>query len=124
MTYQQITIVGNVGNDPKFAYTDTGVARLTFSLAGSYSTRSQDGQWANATCWWRVTVWGQLAESIQNYVNKGKSLLVTGSRIETHAFTGKDGQPKAALQITADTVRLLGKRDHVDSEHKTEDLPF
>ena len=111
MTYQQITVVGNVGRDPVLRYTQSGTAVTDFSLASTRNWTDSNGQRQERTTWWRVTCWRRQAEIVAQYVKKGRQVLVTASQIEANAYTGQDGDPRASLDITADEVRLLGNRN-------------
>ena len=53
--YQQLTLIGNLGNDPEMRYTPSGVAVTSFSLAVSRSWTGKDGQRQEKTIWFRVT---------------------------------------------------------------------
>lgn len=107
--YQSITLVGNVGREVNFRYTQSGVPVADFSLA--VTTRRGSGEnRTEETLWVRVTCWRQLAEVANNYVKKGSSLLVVGTA-KVSAYLDKAGQPAATLEVTADTFQLLGRRD-------------
>ena len=109
--YQQITLVGNLGNDPEMRYTPSGLPVTSFNLAVNKSWTSADGQRQDKTLWFRVTAWRKLAETVSQYVTKGQQVLVIGEIEEARAFTDRDGNLRASLEITAQTVRFLGKRE-------------
>ncbi|MBI3941890.1 MAG: single-stranded DNA-binding protein [Chloroflexi bacterium] len=105
--YQKTIVVGNLGSDPELRYTQSGQAVCSFSLAVNRKWTGQDGQAREETTWFRVSVWGKQAETVNQYLAKGRMALVEG-RIATHAFMGNDGQPRASLDLTADSVRFIG----------------
>jgi single-strand DNA-binding protein len=107
MTYQQITIVGNVGRDPELRYTQSGIAVTNFTLAVNRTWQDDDGQTQERVTWWRVTCWRRQAEVVAQYVKKGRQVLVTASQVEADAYAGRDGEPRASLNVTADEVRFL-----------------
>lgn len=113
MTYQQITIVGNVGRDPELRYTQGGNAVTDFSVAVNSGYTDSQGQRVERTTWYRVTCWGRLAETAASYLKKGRQVLVVGDRIEANAYTGRDGSARASLDLTANVVRFLGNRNDV-----------
>jgi len=119
MTFCEIILVGNVGKDPELRFTNTGSAVCDFSLAVNRNRR-QGEEWIKETTWFRITVWGQQAESVKQYVQKGKQVLVIGDRIEANAFVGKDGQARASLDVTARTVRFLSGREEGSSGERGE----
>lgn len=101
--YQEITIVGNVGADAEQRYTPDGTPVTSFSVATSRKVKDQD-----VTTWHRVTCWRKLAEVTGQYVKRGDRILVTGT-VEARAWAdGRTGDPRAALEVTAETVRFLG----------------
>jgi len=132
--YQHVVIVGNLGRDPEMRYTPSGVPVTTFSVAVSKRWKSQDGEMHEKTTWFRVTAWRKLAELCNQYLSKGRQVLVEGE-VEASAWKGQDGEPRATLELTANNVRFLGTR--ADSAYNAggetlkdgpgmpeEDLPF
>lgn len=107
MTYQQLTIIGNVGRDPELRYTGNGIAVTDFSLACNERYNDQQGNSQERTTWYRVTCWRRQAEVVAQYVKRGRQVMVVASRIEANAYEGKDGQPRASLDVTADRVVFL-----------------
>ena len=109
--YQQITLVGNLGNDPEMRYTPSGVPVTSFSLAVNKSWTGQDGQKQDKTTWFRVTTWRKQAEIVSQYLTKGRQVLVIGEIEDARPWTDKDGNQRASLEVTAQTVRFIGGRD-------------
>jgi single-strand DNA-binding protein len=108
--YQQMTIVGNVGRDPEVRFTPQGVAVCDFSVAVNKEFTTSNGESRTTTVWFRVTCWRKLAEVVGKYVTKGKQLLVVGE-ITTSAYVDKAGLPQATIELTAQTIKFLGKRE-------------
>ena len=105
--YQQITLIGNLGNDPEMRYTPSGVAVASFSLAVNKSWTTESGEKQDKTTWFRVTCWRKQAEVVSQYLGKGKQVMVVGEIEEARAFTDKSGNQRASLEVTATTVRFL-----------------
>ena len=117
----EITIIlGNVGRDPETRFTQEGKQVTTFSVAVSRGQK---------TNWYRVTCWERLAEVTAKYVTKGMWLQVTGS-VQADAYIGKDGKPRASLELTARSVEFGPKLSDDDDtmsdfDDPTEgDIPF
>ncbi len=119
--YQRIVLVGNLGNDPEMRYLPDGRPVTGFSLATNrrWSDR-QTGESREETVWWRVSVFGNQAEACNQYLSKGRQVLVEG-RMRPDPTTGgpriwtrQDGTPGASYEITAESVRFLGGRQEVD----------
>jgi single-strand DNA-binding protein len=109
MTYQQTIILGNVGRDPEMRYLQNGVAVCDFSVAVN-KRYTANGERKEETTWFRVTCWRQLAETVNQYVRRGKQVMVVGE-VSVYAYLDKSGQPAASLQLTASDVRFVGTRE-------------
>ena len=113
--YHTIIIVGNLGRDPEMRYTPSGQAVTNLSVATSRQYTGSDGQQVKETIWFRVSVWGKQAETVNQYLKKGRSVLVEGRLVPDPATGGPkiwQGQsgPGAAYEVSATTVRFLGGR--------------
>ena len=115
--YQKITIIGNLGNDPEMKYMPDGTAVTSFSVATNRRwTDSRSGQPQDETTWFRVSVWRKQAETANQYLSKGKKVLVEG-RLKPDAQTGgprlwtrQDGTVAASYEITADNIVFLSAK--------------
>jgi len=107
--YQHVVIVGRLGRDPEMRYTPSGVPVTSFSVAVSRKWKNQNGELQEKTTWFRVTAWRKLAELCNEYLEKGRMVLVEGE-IDASAWVGQDGEPRATLELTAQNVRFLGGR--------------
>jgi len=105
MSWQQLIIVGNVGNVKEIKYTQAGHAILEFSLA--VNERWGDG--TEHAMWFRVSVWNKLAEPMTKFIHKGKMVMVVGT-VSGSAYLDKNNQPAYSLEVRARDVRLLGGR--------------
>lgn len=114
--YQQITLIGNLGTEPEMRYTPSGVPVASFSLAVNRSWAGQDGQRQTKTTWFRISVWNKQAEIVSQYLHKGSKVLVIGEMEDARAFTDKEGNLRASLEVRSNTVRFLdGKNDSAGS---------
>ena len=112
--YQYIVIAGNVGRDPELRYTSDGTAVCDFSVAVNKRWTGADGEQKEKTTWFRVTAWRRLAETVNQYLSKGRQVLVTGE-VDASAWVGQDGEPRATLEITARDIKFLGRRNDADT---------
>ena len=112
--YHKIIIVGNLGRDPEMRYTPDGTPVTHFSVATNRRWTDQEGQQHDETTWWRVTAWGRQAEVCNQYLQKGRLVLVEGRLKPDPAtggpriWTGNDGVARASFEVTALNVRFLG----------------
>jgi len=113
--FQKIIIVGNLGSDPEMRFTPDGTPVTSFSVAANRHWTAKDGSQSEKTTWFRVTAWRKLAETCNQYLSKGRTVLVEGE-VEASAWTGQDGTARATLEVTARNVRFLcGPRNNDES---------
>ncbi len=105
--YQKTIIVGNLGGDPEMRYTPSGTAVTNFSVAVSRRWTGRDGQKQEKTTWFRVNAWDKLGELCNQYLSKGRLVLVEGD-VEARAWTSQEGEARASLEIRAFNVQFLG----------------
>jgi single-strand DNA-binding protein len=125
--YQKIVLIGNLGRDPEMRYTPTGQPVTTLSLATNRQYTDNSGQQVKETTWFRVSVWGKQAEACNQYLTKGRPVLVEG-RLTPDLNTGgpriwtkQDGTPGASFEVTAQLVRFLpGRADDQTSYPSSE----
>ncbi len=120
--YQKTIIIGRLGGDPNMRYTPAGQSVTSFSVATDRQY-TKDGQSVKDTVWFKVTAWGKLAETCNNYLQKGKLVLVEGRMGEPDAWIGKeDSKAHAANTLTAEVVKFLSAKEAQDNNQ--EEYPF
>ncbi len=140
--YQKITIIGNLGRDPEMRYMPDGTAVTSFSVATSRRwTDGRTGQQQDETAWFRVSVWRKQAETANQYLSKGKRVLVEG-RLKVDAqtggpaiFTRQDGTVGASFEIIAENILFLTPKGESGGDyesggsggsaaHEEDEIPF
>ena len=106
MSFNKIIVVGNLGRDPELRYTPQGTAVCTFSVATNERRKSATGEQQDVTTWFRVTVWGKQAETVSQYLTKGRNVYVEG-RLHVEEWTDREGKPRFTLELNASDVRFL-----------------
>lgn len=109
--WQQTIILGYLGNDVEMRYTPSGVPVSSFSVAVSRSWTDAGGNKQQKTVWFRVSAWQKLAEITAQYLKKGSKVQVVGELEEARAFTDRDGNARASLELRASNVTFLDSRD-------------
>lgn len=104
------SVIGNLGSDPEMQYSVNGNAFLRMNVASNYRVRGQDGAWTDQTEWVRVTVFGQRAESLSNYLKKGTRVYADG-RLEARPWTDQQGNVRAGLELVASDVEFMSSRE-------------
>ena len=110
----KVILVGNLGRDAELRFTPGGAPVATLNLATTEVWNDKGGQKQEKTEWHRVVLWGKSAESLNEYLVKGKQIYVEG-RLQTRQWDDKDGNKRYTTEIRGDRVVLLsgggGRRD-------------
>ena len=98
-----ITIVGNITRDPELRYTPSGQAnvRLGVAVNRKWQDRSS-GEWQEATSFFDVIAWRELAENVNESLKKGARVVVTG-RLEQRTWE-QEGNKRSVVEIIADEI--------------------
>jgi single-strand DNA-binding protein len=135
--WEQTVIVGNVGREPETKSLPSGTTLCSFSVA--VTTRwndRQSGERREKTNWYSVSCFGKLGEIAQQYVKKGTQIMVVGT-VSARGYIGQqDNEPRASLDLRADTFQLLGGTggggnnsgggydDYAAPPQELDDIPF
>jgi single-strand DNA-binding protein len=103
----KVILVGNLGRDAELRYTPGGAAVATINMATTEVWNDKGGQKQEKTEWHRVVLWGKSAESLTEYLTKGKQIYVEG-RLQTRQWDDKDGNKRYTTEIRGDKIVLLG----------------
>ena len=103
----KVILVGNLGRDAELRYTPGGAAVATLNMATTEIWNDKQGQRQEKTEWHRVVLWGRSAESLTEYLTKGKQIYVEG-RLQTRQWDDKDGNKRYTTEIRGDRIVLLG----------------
>lgn len=109
MSFNKITIVGNLGRDPELRYTPQGNAVCNFSMATNEKRRDKSGEMIDTTTWFRITLWGKQAENASKFLTKGSSVYIEG-RLKVDEWSDRDGKAKYTLDVTATDMQFIGSR--------------
>ena len=104
-TENQITIVGNLTDDPELRYTPNGAAVANFRVAVSRRIRdNQTGEWRDAdTSFFPVNAWRSMAENAAESLTRGSRVVVVG-RLRSRSYETAEGEKRYVTEIEADEV--------------------
>jgi single-strand DNA-binding protein len=105
----KVMIIGNVGRDPEMRYTPSGKPVTSFSVATSRSWVTADNERREATEWFNVVAWRDLAEICNERLSKGSKVYIEG-RLQTRSWETADGQKHFRTEIVADEMIVLDSR--------------
>ena len=109
MSFNKITVVGNLGRDPELRYTPQGNAVCNFSMATNEKRRDKSGEFQDVTTWFRITLWGKQAENASKFLTKGSSVYIEG-RLRVEEWSDRDGKNRYTLDVHATDMQFLGSK--------------
>ena len=106
-SYNRVTLVGNLGQDPEVKSTQSGRSVCSLNIAVNEVWKDKQGQKQERTDWFRCTVWGDQGDNCAKFLKKGRQVLVEG-KLQNRTWEDKDGQKRYATDVVADRVVFLG----------------
>ena len=103
----KVIISGNVCAKPEAFTTQSGISRSNFKVAVQRRVKNQNGNYD--ADFLPVIAWRQNADFCNQYLDKGRKVLVEGS-IQTRSYEAQDGSKRYVTEIIADHVETLDKR--------------
>ena len=117
MSFNKITLVGNLGRDPELRYTAQGTPVCSFSMATNERRKDRNGEMQDHTTWFRITLWNRLAETASQYLQKGKQVYIEG-RLRVEEYVDRDGKPRHSLEVFATDMQFIGSRGDDGGTHE------
>jgi single-strand DNA-binding protein len=101
-----VTIVGNLADDPELRYTQGGVAVVSVRVGSTPRTfNRQTNAWEDGeTVWVRCTAWREVAENVSQSLTKGSRVLVTGRLKAPSAYQSANGEARASLELEIEEI--------------------
>ena len=99
-----VTLVGNITRDPELRFTPTGQATATFGLAVNRRWQNRQTQeWEEATSFFDVVCWREMAENAAESLTRGSRVIVTG-RLDQRSWENQEGEKRSKIEVTADEI--------------------
>lgn len=110
-SFNQATVIGFVGDEPRIIQTQNNKAMASFALATTERgfTKTDGTRTEDRTEWHNIVFFGKPAEIIGQYVHKGTSLFVQG-KLRTRSYEDNGGVKRYVTEIIGDNFQLLNKR--------------
>jgi len=105
-TYNRAIIIGRLGRDPELRYTQNGTPVANMSLATDETYTDREGNRQKRTEWHKVVVWNRQAETVANYLAKGRMALVEGT-LQNNKWQDNQGQNRVTTEIRAQRVVFM-----------------
>ncbi|GAB4456903.1 MAG: hypothetical protein Fur0028_11530 [Bacteroidales bacterium] len=106
----KVILIGNVGKDPIIRNVNDNTPVASFTLATNEIYKDSQGNMQKNTEWHNIVAWRNLAQLAEKYIHKGSQIYVEG-RLKSRTYTDKDNQQRTIVEILADKIQLLGKKE-------------
>ena len=100
-----LTIVGNLTNDPELRFTPSGAAVASFTVASNsrYLDKTTNEWKDGEPVFMRCSVWRQYAENVAESLTRGTRVIVTG-RLKQRSYETREGEKRTVLEMEVDDV--------------------
>jgi single-strand DNA-binding protein len=114
-SYNKIILIGNLTRDPQLSYLPSQTAVVEFGLAVNRRWKDKDGQQREDVCFIDCRCYGKSAETLNQWMKKGRALLVEG-RLEYQQWE-KDGQKRSKHIVQVESFQFMGDKQD-DNGHR------
>ncbi|MEC7262614.1 MAG: single-stranded DNA-binding protein [Bacteroidota bacterium] len=104
----KVQLIGHLGNDPEMVTLENGNKLAKFSLATNETFKNAEGEKVTDTQWHNIVAWGKIAEIAENYLAKGKEIMIEG-KLMSRAYETKEGEKRYITEIKCNELLMLGK---------------
>jgi single-strand DNA-binding protein len=112
--FNSVVIVGRLTRDPELKYAPSGAPVCNFSLATSHKYTKDDGQKAESTTFLDISAWRRLAEICQQFLKKGREVLVMGTLRQSRWVDPKTNLSRSKIRVVAQNVQFFWGRERGD----------
>ena len=106
--YNRVILAGNLTRDPELSYTPSSTPICKFGLAiNRVWTDRESNEKREETCFVDCTLFGKQAETFNQYMSKGKPVLIEG-RLHLNQWTNQEGQKRSKLEVVAERFHFVG----------------
>ncbi len=107
--FNRVVMLGNITRDCELRYLPNGGAVCTTGLATNRRFKKQDGSQGEEVCFIDITFFGRSAEIANQYLSRGKKILVEG-RLKLDQWTDQSGVKHSKHSITVETLQMMDTR--------------
>ena len=130
----KVLLFGRLGRDPEIRVTADNIKVCHINLATTERFKDKNGEWQEGTEWHRVVAFGRTAENCEQYLSKGREILVEG-RLRTREWEDQTGGKRWTTEVVASNITFAGKGTHAEDgrnggrngrtdDHLDEEIPF
>ena len=116
-------MLGNLTRDCELRYLPNGSAVWTTGLATNRRFKKTDGSQGEEVCFIDITFFGRTAEIANQYLSRGKKVLVEG-RLKLEQWTDQQGVKRSKHSITVETLTMVDTRSQAEPTQTHNGIPY
>ena len=110
MSINRVVISGNLTRDAELRRTQSGMAILNIGVAVNDRRRNpQTGEWEDYANFIDCVMFGNRAESVSNYLQKGTKVAIVGKL--RYSQWERDGQKRSKIEVVIDDLVFMSSRN-------------
>jgi single-strand DNA-binding protein len=110
----RVTLIGRLTRDPELRHSRSGDAIASLRIAVNSRARGDGGEWTDKPNFFDVSVFGRQAETVSNYMAKGRRIGIDG-RLQWREWETQDGSKRQSVEVVANDVFFLDNRGDGDA---------
>mgnify|MGYP003111977499 CR=1 FL=1 len=105
----KVQLIGNLGNDPEVIALESGKKLAKFSIATNETYKNAQGEKITDTQWHNVIAWGKVAELTENFLTKGKEVVIEG-KLTSRSYETKTGEKRYITEVVCQELLMIGEK--------------
>ena len=101
-------VTADIIDGQNYAYTKSGSAKLTFSIACNRAVKDAGGNWKDEVSFFDIVAWGKAAENLRQKLYKGVEVVVVGT-LQQNTWTDNNGNRKQKVVIASERVKVFNR---------------
>lgn len=123
MAINSVSISGNLTRDADVQSTGNGKKVIRFTVAVDEKWKNiSTGEWEDHANFFDCVGFGDRWEKLSNYLEKGTKVAISG-KLRWSQWES-DGQKRSKVEIIANDLEFLGKKEPKQERISDEDIPF
>ena len=116
--FNKVILLGNLSKDIELKYTPAGTAIAKTAIATNRRFKTQSGEQKEEVCFIDITLFGRSAEVANQYLGKGKQVLIEG-RLVLEQWTDSNGNKRSKHSVQVESMQMLGGKDSANNAQTT-----
>lgn len=120
----RVVLSGNLTRSPELKTTPGGMAVLQMGIAvNGRRKNSQTGQWEDVPNYFDLTMFGNRAQAVSQYLGKGTKVMVDGE-LRWRQWQDQNGNNRSKVEVIVNEIEFARSAQPRHDSYATEDLPF